>query len=101
MATPFPRWNDDRLDDLKARVDEMVPTVGTVGILKEQMRGLTRVVEANTRATEKVSEQLEDAQKAPMQRVRNRRDQLLIAVAAAFVSGASAIFGALIASGQL
>jgi hypothetical protein len=98
-AVPFPRWTDDRLDDMKRRLDGMEPTVNGVGELRIEMRQLARELEVTNRSLGKFSEQFEEAQKEPITRVRNFYSQVAVAVVAATVGGGLAILGAVVAAG--
>jgi hypothetical protein len=88
---PFPRWNDDRLDELAKRVARLDDVVTEVAVLKTEMRNLTRAVDANTRATGNVSKQFEQAQIEPFQRGRNFRNQLVLVIMGALAGGGVAL----------
>lgn len=95
-VSPLHRWNDDRLDDLQRRVASMEPTVGSVGELRVEMRGLARDLETTSKGVERLSGQLEAAQREPVTRMRNFRSQAIIAISAAVVGGGMAILGTFI-----
>lgn len=95
-VSPLHRWSDDRIDDLARRVAAIEPSVGSIGELRVEMRGLQRGLEAATKGLERFSEQFEKAQEEPLNRIRTFRSQAVVAIGAAIVGGGMAIFGALI-----
>jgi uncharacterized protein YoxC len=102
------RWNDDRLDDLKRRVDGVEPLVAEVARLSERMKSLSGKLDANTRATkegseatEHVARQLEKSRMEPLTRGRNTRTQIYIGLTGAAAAGIFALLGALVAGGHL
>jgi hypothetical protein len=106
--SPLNRWNDDRLDDLKRRVDSVEPLVADVARLSERMKSLSGQLEANTRATkdgamatEHVARQLEQARLEPLTRGRNTRTQIYIGLIGAGAASIFALLGALIAGGHI
>lgn len=100
MATPLSRWGDDRLDDLKRRVDEMEPIVHSVGVMRAEMKSLSRELSRNSEATHETTKQLEGLTLEPLTRGRQMRSQLAIAISSAVVGGGLAVLGAVIASGH-
>lgn len=90
------RWNDDRLDDLKRRVDEHDKPVQSVAVLTSRMQELARQLQANTDGQQRISKQFEDAQLEPFKRGRNFRSQLALAVVSAVAGGGLAVIGAIV-----
>lgn len=97
MAEPAAEW---RLAQIERRVERIEPVVTDVALLKRDMETLTKAMDNNTRATNRVGEQLEKAQMEPIARRIAWWNQLALAAIGALLAGGFALIGALIAGGH-
>jgi hypothetical protein len=96
---PVARWTDDRLDDFFRRFNNVEPVAKDVAVMQSELRSLTKAVDHNTKATERVAKQLEDAKLEPFTRGRSVRTQLLIVLVSAIVGGGFVLLSALLFHG--
>lgn len=98
MGAPEPDW---RLRQLERRLERVEPVVTDVAVMRSEMAGLTRELQANTRATAEVADQLEKAQVGTMVKQRAFWSQVTLVILGAVIAGAFAVLAALIASGAI
>lgn len=94
--TPVARWTDDGLDRLAKQVDSISPVVTKVAVMEEKMTTLARALDNNTKATEHVAQQMEDAKMEPLTRSQNLRHQVYITIVGAVAGGVFVLLGVLL-----
>lgn len=99
MASPFPRWNDDRLDELARKVDRMDRNMERVIRLDEKMGATVEEMKEYRKQMKAVTEQLEQAVTEPGRKAQEMQSRVFIAIIAAVSGGVVTVIAALIGGG--
>lgn len=98
-ASPFPRWNDDRLDELARKVDRMDRNMERVIRLDEKMGTTVEEMRGFRKQMREITDQLEQAVTEPGRKAQEMQSRIFIAIIAAVSGGVVTVIAALIGGG--
>lgn len=99
MASPFPRWNDDRLDELARKVDRMDRNMERVIRLDEKMNLTVDEMRGFRKQMKDVTDQLEKAVTEPGRKAQEMQSKVFLAILAAVLGGVITVIASLIGGG--